>query len=136
MDIDRLSVPEAFASWRRVEPLIEPALAHLGGRFAPIDILAEIASGDMQLWRIGQPEPVAAIVTEIVDYPRKRACRVLLVGGFGLRAWRAPLLAALDAFARDHGCDLLEGGGRMGWARAAGFRVNGVHLEKEVSIHG
>lgn len=72
------------------------------------------------------------MVTELVSYPRRRACRVFLVGGTGMRRWLQSFQTTVEAFARAHGCDFMEGGARFGWTRAAGYRVVGCALAKEL----
>ena len=116
--------------WEEARPWVARALEIEGGHFAEEDIRAALLSRDMQLWVVRAAEnPASAapdagrrirgiLVTEIVRYPRRTVCRLVLAGAEdGARAewlaWR-PLI---DAWARANGCDLVELYGRPGWAR-------------------
>lgn len=124
------------AAWESALAHLERALVHTHECFEAEDVLEALLRRDMQLWVSlagdNGAEIEAAVVTEIVRYPRRKACRVFLVGGRRLRDWLRPMNALLESFARAHGCDFMEGGARRGWARAAGYREIGVVLAKSL----
>lgn len=98
--------------FERVWPFLAPALERTGGTHGRNDVRCEIEAGSMQLW----PGERAAMVTEIVAYPRLKACRVFLAGG-ALDELRT-METAITAWARELGCDRIELLGRPGWERA------------------
>jgi hypothetical protein len=61
---------------------------------------------------------IAALVAELVTYPRKRAVRVVLLGGSGLHRWMDEMHDVLVGIARKVGAQLLEIQARPGWERA------------------
>src|SRR5690349_20916214 len=68
--------------WPRVLPCIERALAEGLGHLDSTDLRAALERRDMQLWIARREEAViAALVTEIVVYPRRKVCRFVLMGG-------------------------------------------------------
>ncbi len=118
----------AWASeFDRVWPLLAPALERTGGTHAWSDVFREIETGSMQLW----PGERAAAITEIVAYPRLKACRVFLAGG-ALDELRA-MEPAITAWARGLGCTRIEVLGRPGWGRAlTGSRSTAAWMMKEI----
>jgi hypothetical protein len=122
----------AVLLWPQVEPLLRPALATTEGCYEPVDILAAILKGQMQLWISWNDGVEAAMVTEIIAYPRRRGCRVFLIGGRNLKRWSEKFSAAVEAYARAQGCSFMEGGARLGWVRVGGYRNIGCVLIKEL----
>jgi GNAT superfamily N-acetyltransferase len=118
-------------AWARCRPWIEAALAHAGGTHAIEDVARLIETGRAQFW----PGPGCAVVTEIYDYPRLRACNIWLVGG-DLKALLA-LEPRVEAWARAQGCARLLGGGpRAGWTRALkprGWRAGWTIYSKDLT---
>ena len=100
--------------WRRCRGWLLPALEGAGWTHQLIDVFDMIAAGRAQLW----PGRSSAIVTELIDYPRLRACRVWLAGG-ELRELADELRPAIKEWAREHGCARVELQGRR-WRRALG----------------
>jgi hypothetical protein len=132
-----LAIPPNLVAqvWPEVEPLIKKPLdrtAH--GCYLPCDIFAGLVRGELLLWvsRTDAGTIEAAVVTEIRNYPRKRACNVFLVGGANLRGWFGEMNAKIEEYAAKSGCHQMEGGARRGWARVAGYREIGVTLMKEL----
>lgn len=123
--------------WPRVRPFVDRALSHAGGRYAPDDVLAALLRAQMQLWTaISENGIEAVLVTEIIDYPRRRRCNLFLSAGNALEACLEHL-PAIEAWARAQGCDAIEASGRPGWERVLpGFRRTHVMLEKALSAAG
>jgi hypothetical protein len=105
------------------------------GRFLPGDVLDRLLCGHAKLWVSWDGEKVeAAIVTEIVQYPRMRELRVWLVGGRNMKAWVEEAQDILERFAKAYGCGVVCSGGRKGWLRASsGYKQTGISFEKEIS---
>ena len=89
-------------------------------------------AGQMGVWVVEEGDEVlAALVTQVRTYPRKRLLEVPFVGGRGLRLWHAQALAALDEYARKCECSSLLGFDRRGWLKF-GFRNIGVIMQRDV----
>jgi len=128
------------ALWPHVRGYIASVLRREGsGRFEPSDILAILLRGDAKLWIAWNENTKtadAAIITEIIEYPRLRECRIWIVGGRPgtFKTWVYETRDTIDAFARAKGCALLSGGMREGWIRIGGpgWRKTGTTFEKDL----
>ncbi len=117
-------------AWARCRPWLEAALARAGGTHGIEDVAQRIAEGGAQFW----PGARGAVVTEIYDYPRLKACNYWLLGG-DLKAL-LQMQPAIEAWARGQGCARMLGGGpRRGWARVLeplGYRPQWIIYTKEL----
>lgn len=88
------------------------------GRMQISDVLQACYTGKSQLWMVSteEGEVLAAAVTEIVAYPRRRVCSLFLLGGCEMDRWTY-LIDELEAWAKEQGCHVLEIQGRKGWGR-------------------
>lgn len=96
----------------RCQPWIESALAHGNGTHLFVDVVDGVISGKMQLW----PAENSCLITEIVDFPRKRILHIFLAGGK-----LDEILSMTDdvsAWAKGQGCECATLAGRKGWIRA------------------
>lgn len=100
--------------FQRVAPWLVEALHHAGDTHSLEDVWYAIATGDALLW----VTPRAAVVTQVVVFPRKRVFDVWLagsaVGGLGEILG---LLPAAEAWARGRGISEVIMTGRAGWKR-------------------
>ena len=67
--------------WDEVVPLIDAALKYSEGEILPEDLVQPLKTGKMQLWVAMSDGVIAAMITEIVSYPRKRVLRVITIAG-------------------------------------------------------
>lgn len=123
--------------WAEVTPLLKKALDREGsGRYEIDDILKLLLEGTARLWIAHDPDVhaiKAAVVTQIVQFPRKRELRIWLIGGSDMHAWAKQGLEMVEAFARSIGCFAVTGGMRRGWMRIGdGYKDGGVMLEKRL----
>ena len=114
--------------WRRVSGLVMPAAERFGGTHGAGDILGHLMRGEAQLWA----GDASALLTEIVAYPRVRACRAWLAGGdLAEIKQMAPVIE--DWARRERNCTRGEIMGRDGWERALeGYRRVCAVLVKEL----
>jgi hypothetical protein len=100
----------------RVREFILPALALCGGTHNEDDVLAGIYSGKFVLWV--PDDQSAALVSEIITYPRLKVLNCFLGGGslHGLQS----LEKRITVFAHQMGCTKLRIIGRDGWLRVLG----------------
>ena len=74
----------------------------------------------MQLWvALSEGSVIAAMITEIVQYPRKRVLRVITIAGkdgYGMSKWYG-FLPLIEGFALNNDCSSLEAWTRKGMAK-------------------
>ena len=105
--------------WMKVQPWINKALEFGNGEFEIGDIYSALIDREMQLWIIYErPENhiVLAVVTQIVEYPQKKACRVVALGGENHLLWEERLVI-IERWAMEQGCSSLEAFVRSGLAK-------------------
>ena len=106
--------------WDEVVPLIEAALKYSEGEVIPEDLVKPIKIGKMQLWiAMFKGSVIAAMITEIVVYPRKRTLRVITIAGkdgHGMSKWYG-FLPLVEVFALSNNCSSLEAWTRKGMAK-------------------
>ena len=105
--------------WDEVVPLIEAALKYSEGEVIPEDLVQPIKTGKMQLWVAMSGGVIAAMITEIITYPRKRVLRVITIAGKdgrGMSKWYG-FLPLIEGFALSNNCSSLEAWTRKGMAK-------------------
>jgi len=103
--------------WPHVSDLLEKAQPHSEGELATEDFLEFLKLADMQLWvAVRQKEVIAAMVTQIIPYPRKKILRIIAIGGAEMDRWFGSL-PKVEEFALQMGCESLEAWGRKGWKK-------------------
>jgi hypothetical protein len=130
-------VPASAVSllWPCARRFVERALDESGGHLGAEDVLAALRRREMQLWVLRRGAPiVGALVTEIVRWPRRSVCRLVLAGAEdGLReewlSWRG----LIERWARAEGCASIEIYGRPGWARLVPGARKRVVLEWDLT---
>ena len=115
-----LCVPSSMIHevWDAARPHLQRALDQTYGEYTIADVYASLFNGERQLHLIGDvTDPTAAAVTEVVDYPRRRAVRIHLLGGNNVNEWKDDFERHLLVGARNVRANQLEFIGRPGWAR-------------------
>ena len=105
--------------WEQAKPHLEKALEHSDGEFKIDDVLQFLLDRAMQLWvlyDISTHDVVMAGCTEIIDYPRSKICRVVLMGGLSMDLWQAQT-PVFEDWAREQGCTQMETLVRKGLAK-------------------
>lgn len=95
---------------------VRVALAEMGDTHSLDDIVDMINSGTMQSFVEGD----TWVITQIIDFPRKRVLEVFLVVGDMSSALE--IYNRVFAFAREEGCVLVRAFGRDGWQKWAAPR--------------
>lgn len=102
--------------WPLCEAYVKRGLDHTRGEFTAEDVKAYCKDRILQLWLVSEGERiVAAATTEIIIYPQRKHCRVATLGGSKAVEWTALLVATLEAWAKEQGCDALEAFVRRGF---------------------
>ena len=103
--------------WDEVIPLVEKALSHAEGELIQSDIRKHLDTGDLRLWvALQDRDIIASMVTEIIQYPRKKIVRVITVAGKDMSMWY-DFLPMLEGYAVRNGCSSLEAWTRKGMTR-------------------
>lgn len=104
--------------WPKVRDFIAAATKYTNGRYEPEDVLDLLFFHDHQLWiAIDGDDIIGCIVTNVVQYPRKKVLSCPFVTGEDFKRWKYPMLRLLGKWASDNECEVLESSARMGWAR-------------------
>jgi hypothetical protein len=85
----------------------------------------------MQLWlAVDESGVLAAYVTEIIQYPRKRRVRATFAGAkpHTMDKWLEAMVAAIEEWSKGWKCQGIEAMGRKGWSRVVDGEEVGVYL--------
>lgn len=122
--------------WAKIEPFMEKAAKYTYGRFTSDDIYDSVTEHDYQLWVAFDGTDIkGAVVTNIMVYPKRKLLCMSFCGGYNLKEWKDPMLALLQKFSEDMGCDGIEATARAGWAKIFqndGYKQNWVTFELPV----
>lgn len=114
----------------RCSPWLEAALGYTGGTHNLQDILDGVLRGEYQFW----PGERCAVITEIMNFPRKRVFNFFLAGG-DLKELEA-MTPTMEAWAKFRECDSAMLTGRKGWLRTflpgRGYTAKWQTLSKEI----
>jgi len=123
--------------WKQIEPLLLKPLEIDGFAYMPKDIFDSLLKKKMQLWiswNVKTNEVEAAIVTEIIDYPRLRSCRYFLAGGTNMKSWFNPVKEQVEHWAKLNKCQRIELVGRKGWVKwLRDYKQKHIILMKELT---
>jgi hypothetical protein len=106
--------------WETVHHLVQRALdATIAGNLYTLESIKDyLKSRDMQLWLLIEESKVhAAVITQVLVYPKAKVLDVLFMGGDIYDTWEVVYQARMREFAAEQGCDYARGYGRLGWAR-------------------
>tara|TARA_R100001460_G_scaffold94355_1_gene136424 strand:+ start:2453 stop:2881 length:429 start_codon:yes stop_codon:yes gene_type:complete len=83
------------------------------------DIYERLINAEMQLWVVfDENDDIKSVVTtEVINYPRKRTCRIVTLGGRGLDNWVDEVLDVLEGWAIENGCVAMETACRKGFIK-------------------
>ena len=120
------------AEWLRCRPWIEAALEHAHGTHTIEDIEVGIESGQYYFFCSAN----AAVVTEIITFPRMKALNYFLIGG-DLDDLKTTIEPFVTAWAKHiGGCSRVIGIGRKGFERAFmpnGFKSGWTAIYKDIT---
>jgi hypothetical protein len=98
---------------------MEKALDYSGGTHTFEDVCQMVSEGRLQYW----PGPNSVVVTEIIEYPRKRTLHFFLAAGN--IAELEVMYPEIEKWGRLQGCDSASMSGRHGWERSFLSRKEG-----------
>lgn len=111
---------------------LEKALRLAGGTHSVADVIEAARMGRARVWE----REDTIVVTEMINYPRKRVVRCWLCAG-ALDNVVALVRGDIEAWAREQGANSVEAIGRPGWrdaAQAHGFKVTAHIYEKDLTL--
>jgi hypothetical protein len=123
------------AAWFCVAPLLSVAVERSAGEYSLEDVFNFLSKGMWQLWVAvdeDQERIAGALTTEIVDYARKRVCRLVLLGVDDLQAVNQ-FLPDIEHWALQAGAVELEAYWRPGFSRKLALRY-GFDIQYHVAI--
>jgi hypothetical protein len=116
-------------------PMLKEACERSSGKYEPMDIVRQIAAKRMQLWNAMDDNKIHAIgITEIIQYPHTKVCRVLAATGEDLKILKE-MMPKLEEWAKEIGCAWIEPVCRPGYEKALktqGFKKQHIILEKKL----
>ena len=123
--------------WFEVKPMLEKGIAHGDGELHIDDLLKFLLERTMQLWVLyneSEGQISMAGVTEIVNYPRTKVCRAVVLGGDGVDMW-VKHISGIEEWAKSMNCDKVEAYGRRGLAKKMeqiGYQNKYVVIRKDI----
>ena len=80
--------------------------------------MTAITDHDHQLWvAFDDDQDYGAVVTNFIEYPRKKYVNLVFAGGVEGHRWKGAMLELLQHWAYDNGCEGIESIGRPGWSK-------------------
>ena len=126
--------------WEACEPFIEQASKKGQSEMTSQDIYNFCKDAKMQLWIVFDSEAniKAVVTTEIINYPKKKVCRVVTLGGQEIDDWLHSI-TVIEAWAEENGCHAMETFCRKGFIKKLehyGYEQTYTVLGKELTtIH-
>lgn len=104
--------------WDGVKDFLARAADYTHGRYEVDDIYDAIMDYDHTLWiAFDEMGFKGAVVTNFINYPKKKYLCMVFCGGEDLKEWKDPMLKLLQCWAHDNHCDGIEATARMGWTK-------------------
>ncbi len=126
--------------WEACEPFIERASKKGQSEMTSQDIYNFCKDAKMQLWIVFDSEAniKAVVTTEIINYPKKKVCRIITLGGKEIDNWLHSI-TVIEAWAEENGCHAMETFCRKGFIKKLehyGYEQTYTVLGKELTtIH-
>ena len=118
-NISLVPVTDIRNVWGDISRHIKKATDYPYGRYEEIDVLHGCVTNKFHLWIVYSdgPEYIGAAITEVLDYPRKKALSVVFLSGDNFSEWMPEIDKKFVEFAKVLDCDFVEACGRAGWER-------------------
>ena len=103
------------------------------GRFSAEEVWKAIEDQKSQLWMVVEDKLLGICVTAIVNHTGLKACEILLCAGEEVIRWIHMLEKHVEPWARENGCEAMEGLMRTEWERLLpNYRVHRLYMEKSL----
>lgn len=118
--------------WEQCVPYLKRALEYSDGKYSLESIKKGLESRSMQLWIYMKGDIKACMVTQIVNYPIKKVCLIMFLGGSLMHEWLR-FMTMIEEWSRSNKCDAMEIYGRPGWAKVLGWEQ--IHVVIRKNLH-
>jgi hypothetical protein len=123
--------------WEECVPFISRAEKFSQEEMKAEDLYGKIKNQDMQLWVVfnEETEILAVITTELVNYPRKKVCRIVTLGGDFMDDW-VEYISVIEDWAIENKCQAMETFCRKGFKKKLenfGYDETYIVLGKELT---
>jgi hypothetical protein len=105
--------------WPLIEDRIEEACLTSRGKETAFDVRRDARYGERQIWVVWDGEAkgvLAVVVTQLINHPRCRTCRINICVGEERERWQRHI-SIIEGWARENGCRGMELMARPGWSR-------------------
>jgi len=119
--------------WDEIEPFITECLEKAtDGEWHQDDIYKDLLEQRMLGWVVMDDKETikCVVVTQIIQYPRKRTCQIFLCCGKDAKLWYDHI-DSIKKYAKQQECQVLEIIGRPGWEKVLndqGFKKTDIRL--------
>lgn len=108
---------EVLQYWPVINGWIASALDHGGVFLTPEGVWSALLLNQMTLWLAMEGDDVrACAVTQVIQYPKIKACNYIALGGIGMDDW-LHLRVGIEDHAKACGCEAMESISRPGIVR-------------------
>lgn len=119
LTISAVPPPAVEIVWADAEPFFQRAVETTDGVYDIETVRRGLGTGEYVLWVVMDgTKIIAAGTTSIRNYPNAKALTIDWLGGERMPEWLEQSMSVMRSFAKDNGCDFVEGYGRKGWGRA------------------
>lgn len=134
LDETLVKVDDVDLVWPVVKPMLQRAIEYNDGDFDTNFVLSRLMNSTMQLFvGYNEKEIIYSAVTEILPYQKRKALRIVLMGGKNIDSWVDTKI--FEKFAVSQECDRIEIVGRKGWIKkleTRGYKQTHYIVTKEV----
>ena len=130
--VEVMSVPAEQIEdiWEEVRPFIQKGLDYGPDKWGIDHVKQTLLDKQMQLFVVVQDRILAALVTEVSQFPKEKTLSVMCLGGENVHLWIDKLLKILEKWADELGATF-EVVGRPGWEKILGYKRIAVILRKQ-----
>jgi len=115
--------------WEDVKPFIQKGLDYGPDKWGIDHVKQTLLDENMQLFIVVYDKILAALVTEVTQFPLEKTLSVMCLGGENVHLWIDKLLKTLEKWADEMNATF-EVIGRPGWEKILGYKRTAVILRK------
>jgi len=116
--------------WEYAAPFLQKGLDYGPDKWGLDSIRQSLLDMKLQLFIVMQDKMLAALVTDVTQYPLEKTLSVMCLGGENVELWIDKLLKTLEKWADEMGATF-EVVGRPGWEKILDYKRVAVILRKQ-----